>query len=211
MIDKIQFVTGIHGNEPMPVLALASMGVDQIVAHPEALDCGVRFIEKDLNSSFGLKGNSPEEKRAQEILKQIDKDKIVVDFHTFSAVSEPFVILVDLKMLDFASSLGFKHIVYMKHNIKAGRSLINQVDGVSVEVGMHKDPESFKNTINLVKRIKNDKPQAGKIKLYEVYGIIEKKGEYINFKEHSDGFVPVLSGENAYSHHGLKAKLMSIK
>ena len=39
--------------------------------------------------------------------------------------------------------MDFKHIVYMKHNIKKGNALINYRKGVSVELGRHDDPKSL--------------------------------------------------------------------
>ncbi len=207
-MQKIQFVTAVHGNEIMPTLALASEGIEQIVGNPAAVAKGVRFIEKDLNASFGAGGNTIEEKRARELDSLIDKKRLVIDIHTFSCVSEPFAIVVDLDMMPLASSLGVKHVVYMKHNIKGGHSLINHHPGVSVEVGSHNDPKSFEITKNVVKKVIKDGIKPDKVKIYEVFGRIEEKGEYINFEE-KNGFVPVLYGERAYDSagfYGLKAR-----
>jgi len=207
-MQKIQFVTAVHGNEIMPTLALASEGIDQIVGNPQAVAKGVRFIEKDLNASFGTSGDTCEEKRARELGKTLDNTKLVVDFHTFSCVSEPFAIVVDLDMMPLASSLGVKHVVYMKHNIKGGHSLINYHQGVSVEVGGHNDPKSFEMTERVVEKLKRDGIKPDKVKVYEVFGRIEEKGEYINFEE-KNGFIPVLYGELAYDSagfYGLKAR-----
>jgi succinylglutamate desuccinylase len=210
-MKNIQFVTVVHGNEPIPVLALASLGVNQIVANPKALQDKVRFIEKDLNASFGTGGETYEEKRARELLRQVLKDKLILDLHTFSAKSEPFVVIVDLKMLNFARSLGFKRIVYMNHNIKRGHALINYKNGVSVELGEHNDPKSFERTIKLVKRIRNGNISRGKSFVYEVYGIIKDRGDYENFKlfkNKKESFYPILAGEKAYDFYGLKAKIL---
>ncbi len=207
---KIQFVTGLHGNERLPILALASIGQTQIVANTEALSKNVRFTEKDLNSSFGTNGKTYEEKRAKEILKLIDKYSRVIDLHTFSGQSDPFVIIVDLKILEFAKSLGFKHIVYMKHNIKGGHALINFRKGVSIEMGNHNDPKVAERVIKLAEMIKNKKSDFQKAKIYEVFGIITKPGKYFNFKKHKDGFTPILAGENAYDFYGLKARIINI-
>ena len=39
--------------------------------------------------------------------------------------------------------------------------------------------------------------------LYEVYDVISKPGEYENFKEHKDGFIPILANESEYERHGI--------
>lgn len=209
-MKKIQFVTGLHGNERMPVLALASIGQNQIVANPQALAKNIRFIEKDMNLSFGTSGKTYEEKRANEVLGLINKNSLVIDLHTFSTQSEPFVIIVDLKILDFAKRLGFKNIVFMKHNIKGGHALINYRNGISIEMGNHNDQRSFKRVVELIIRLKNKKNSVLKTNLYEVFGMIDKPGEYVNFKKHKDGFVPVLAGENAYDFYGLKARIIKV-
>lgn len=207
-MKNIQFVTAVHGNEIMPTLALASIGESQVIANPRALARGVRFTEHDLNAAFGTGGDSYEEKRARELDKTLERKKLVVDFHSFSIKSELFAIVVDLAMIPLASSLGVKHVVYMKHNIKGGHALINKHQGVSVEVGEHSDPKSFDTTLQIVKKLKKDGINPAKVKVYEVYGRIEEKGEYINFKE-KNGIIPVLYGERAYDglgFYGMAAK-----
>jgi succinylglutamate desuccinylase len=82
-MNNFQLVTAVYGNEIMPTLALASQGIAQVVANPRALARGLRYLEKDLNASFGTEGDSHEEKRARELMMTLDKKKLVVDFHTF--------------------------------------------------------------------------------------------------------------------------------
>lgn len=205
-MKNIQFVTAVHGNEPIPTLALASMGEKQIIGNPRALARGVRFIEKDFNASFGTGGNTYEERRARELVKSSDINHDIIDFHTFSCESEPFALIVEMTQLKLAKTLGVKHIVYMKHNIKAGHSLINYFPGVSVEVGSHRDPSGFALTQKIVKNVKAGSPFV--VKIYEVYDRITERGEYRNFVE-KDGFIPVLYGERSYDNqgfYGLKAR-----
>lgn len=200
-MKNIQFVTTLHGNEIMPTLALASVGIAQIIGNPRAVAQAVRYTEKDMNASFGTGGNTYEESKARDLVGRLNKDKLVVDFHTFSCESDPFVIIVDTAMLPLASSLGLKHVVYMKHNIKGGHALINHVQGVSIEVGGHKEARSFENTLKIVNRLSRKGINPKKVKVYEVYGRIEKQGEYTNFRE-QDGMIPVLYGERSYDDQG---------
>lgn len=209
-MKKIQFVTALHGNERLPVLALASIAQKQIIANTKALSKNVRFVEKDLNASFGTGGNTYEEKRAEELLTLIDKKRFVIDLHTFSGVGDPFVIIVDLKMLSFAKRLGFKHVVFMKHNIKGGHALINFRNGVSIEMGNHNDPKVFQRVIRLVNNLKEKRKAFKRPKIYEVFDKITKPGNYVNFQKYKNDFIPVLSGENAYDFYGLKARIINI-
>lgn len=204
------FISALHGNEQLPVLALASLGVEQLVANPKALANNQRFVDQDMNASFGTQGQSYEERQARELLRKIDTQKPVIDLHTFSAESPPFAIIVDLKMISLAKQLHLEHIVYMKHNIKSGHALINHTNGVSVEVGKHNDPIGFQVTTKIVERLHCQKSPSIKCRLYEVYDVITKPGSYNNFVKHDEGFYPVLSGENAYNHGGLKAKFLEV-
>lgn len=208
-MNNIIFVTALHGNETKPTLALASVGVEQIIGNPEAVSKNVRFIEKDLNASFGTRGRTYEEKEAKNLLKHLDKDKYIVDFHTNQSMSQPFAIVVDKKMIEFAKRLGLPKIVYMKFNIKKKHSLIDLREGVSVEVGKHNSIQSIRTTIKVVDNLKRRSTIAmRKITLYEVFDIIRKPGEYVNFRMCNEGFVPLFSGRNSYNTYGLKARIM---
>ena len=207
-LQDVHLVTGLHGNEPMPILALASQGITQLVANPRALAQRVRYIETDMNAAFGVSGNLLEEKRAREFLPLLEKNVPVIDFHTFSCVSEPFGIVVDLEMVGLAKQLGLSKVVYMKHNVKEGHALINYRKGVSVEVGKHTDPTTFAKTLDVVKSYQKGK--LGTVEVFEVFGIIEKEGNYKNFELHKEGFYPVLAGEKAYNHFGLMARRLDL-
>lgn len=201
------YTTVIHGNEPIPLFALHYLGIDQIVCNYPALIQNQRYLEKDLNQSFGTEGKTKEEIIAKEILNKIPLNESVIDFHTMSASSDPFAIIVDPKMAPLAVNTGLKHIVLMSHNIKSGHSLIDHRSGVSIEAGHHLDPNSFETVKNIVANINH--PTDHITIFYEVYGIIEKTGNYQNFTLHPDGFIPVLAGEKAYPFPGLKAKIIN--
>lgn len=207
---KYQFVTAVHGDETIPVGALASINVSQTIANPRAFARRNRYIDCDLNSSFGQFGNKYEIKRAQELLKILDPSIPVVDFHTFTNPSPPFVIIVDLQMLPLAQKTGIRRIVYMKHNIKAGGALINHCQGISVEVGQHRDYQSFEQTLQVRAHLAQNR-QFESIQLFEVYDILEKPGNYVNFDLHEEGYYPVLAGKSSYKHFGLKARLLGDK
>lgn len=202
--QNIVFVAGLHGNEKEPVKALSENKINFILANPKAFEKDIRFIDSDLNSSFGLKRNDYEAKQALNILKKIKEEDFVVDFHTTTANTPPFVIIVDKKMSFLAEKTGLKYVVIMKYNIKKGGSLLNYRNGISVEVGKHSSKESYKTTINVVNNILST--EKYKPEFYEVYDKITKPGVYRNFEEHIDGFVPVLAGETSYNFYGLKAK-----
>lgn len=202
--ELIVFVAGLHGNEQEPVKALRDSGVKFILGNPRAYEENKRFLECDLNAAFAIENDSYEAVRAEEILKEIDADSFVVDFHTTGADTEPFAIVVDEKMIPFAQKTGLRHVVIMRHNIKDGHALINYRNGISVESGRHNTKESYKMTLEVVKNIKGNRTFP--VKVYEVYGKITEPGVYINFQKHPDGFITVLAGEPSYDFYGLKAR-----
>ena len=205
----IIFVAGLHGNEQAPVKALKDNSIEFILGNPKAYQENKRFTEYDLNAAFGLESNSYEKSRAEEILKELDRDSLVVDFHTTGAETEPFAIVVDEKMIPLAARTGLKHIVIMRLNIKEGHALINYRDGISVESGRHDAKTSYETTLKIIKNIRGSKTYPAQV--YEVYGRITKPGTYINFQEHPDSFIPVLAGEPLYDFYGLKARMVPIK
>ena len=90
------FVTCIHGNEVKPLLALHSLNIPFLVGNPKAVELGTRFVDVDLNASFGRTGGDYEARRATDLLQQIPDHTTVIDFHTYSTnTSEPFVIIRD--------------------------------------------------------------------------------------------------------------------
>ena len=201
---KIIFVAGLHGNEQMPVKALKENNIPFVLGNPRALKKSARFIDCDLNSSFGLRNKSYEVRRTKEILKEIKKNDLTVDFHTTTATTPPFVIITDKKMVSLAARTGLARVVLMKHNIKQSRALIDYRDGISIEMGGHKSRKNYKLTLQIVKNILSCKKYP--VKLFEVYGKITEPGRYYKFKKYSGGFIPVLAGEKAYNFYGLKAR-----
>ncbi|PWU23016.1 hypothetical protein C5B42_04385 [Candidatus Cerribacteria bacterium 'Amazon FNV 2010 28 9'] len=209
-MNTIQIVTALHGNEYMPTLAVASTGISQIVGNPRALAIGKRFVDADLNGVFGAKGKGYEYKRSEDLLKLLNQEAPVVDFHTFSAESDPFAIFVDKAMLPFAKKTGIKKLIFMKKNFKNGRALINHIPGVSVEVGTHTSKEAFDTTLNVLSNVLAEEVQEDNSEVYEVFDIITEPGKYENFSLYNNDFYPVLAGSNPYDFYGLKAKKIEL-
>ena len=203
----ITIVAGIHGFEKAPVRALHDNDIDFIVGNPRALEEHERFIEQDLNSSFGTFNETYESQRAREILQKIPEDNVVIDFHTTTAVSPPFAILVDEKMLPFARRMGVKYAALMTFNMKKGNALINHRDGISIEMTGYDTQESYDKTLEILKYFTSE--EETDMEVFEVYGTITKQGDYENFKEHPDGFYPVLFGAEVYDFLGLKARKLT--
>lgn len=207
-MKNLTFITGIHGNELAPVFALHTANIPYILANPLANLYGVRYVQKDMNASFGTAGDSYEEVQARKLLKKIDADATLIDFHTMPVASEPFAIIVDLAMLPLAKTLGVKHVVYMDYNPKAGHALINARNGVSVEVGMHGSPESLQRTVKVAHNVLAGKQYP--VTLYTVFGEMESyttQKNFTLFDEKGEKYYPVLAGNRPYNFYGLKATI----
>lgn len=200
----VRIVAGQHGNEKGPVRALMSRGYDFVLGNPEAGERNVRFIEQDLNASYGVDTDTIESKRSKEILNLISPQDVVIDFHTTSAKGPPFAILMDRTMLPLAERTGLAHAVLMTHNIKKGHALINARDGIAVEISGYDTEESFEASLSVLDFLESSRSTP--LSLYEVYGLITEPGEYENFVECVGGFYPVLVGEESYDFIGLKAR-----
>lgn len=203
----IRIVAGQHGNEKGPVRALKSRSIDFILGNPKAGEENVRFIDQDLNASYGTDTGAYEATRAREILELIPKDEIVIDFHTTSAKGPPFAILMDRAMFPLAERTGLSHAVLMTHNIKKGHALINARNGIAVEISGYDTQESFETSLEVLDELESE--ISSPLTLYEVYDLITEPGEYENFVEHKDGFFPVLVGEESYDFIGMKARKLN--
>jgi hypothetical protein len=202
----LSYIGAIHGNETVPYVTAVEVGVPIVCGNPRAVTERKRFIERDLNASFGTGMlASHEERRAAELLEILPPDRPVVDFHTFSCESEPFTVIVDRTQLPLAALVGLRKVVLMSYSIKQGHALINFRNGVSPEVGQHDTPAARETTLHVLDSIRRGIPRTD-IELYEVYGIIPTRGDHTNFVPHKDGFIPVLAGELAYTHGGLMAR-----
>lgn len=181
------------------------MKVPFIAGHPEAIRARRRFVEKGRSLSFGKEGESLEHLRARTLCAEILPETPVLEFHTVSCESEPFAIVVDETFLPLAKSLGLPNVVVMKFYMKDGGSLIGVRGGVSVEKGRHDDPAAYVRTQELVSRLDGQRTSKS-VQVSEAFDILRQHCDYVNFQDHPSSFVPALAGENAYDHHGLKAR-----
>jgi hypothetical protein len=85
---KILVIGGIHGNERLGVDLVTSLeqnpieNIDTLIANPLAVAQNVRFVESDLNRSFGTSVlDTYEKNRAKELEQIIKPYDIVLDFH----------------------------------------------------------------------------------------------------------------------------------
>ncbi len=197
---EIVFVAGIHGNEKAPVDALSRLNVPFMMGNPQALSKNVRYIDEDLNRTFGKRGVTYERQRAKELLEGISQDVYVVDLHTASTVSEPFAIITDSKIIPFASVVGIKKVILFPASSRfISNSLIHKRSGIVVECGNHTDDQGVYKVVHKVFR-NCQRGRRHTIKVYEVVSRSKSPSTRIDFRRTTNGLYPVLSG--AKSHKG---------
>lgn len=85
---SILVLGGMHGNEQLGIQLVALLkqspltGVDALIANPKAVIQSKRFIQTDLNRSFGVSGQSTYETNRADVLTKIASGyDVVLDFH----------------------------------------------------------------------------------------------------------------------------------
>ena len=105
-MTKILAIISTHGNELLGPNLLAYMlakrsklleNIEFIIANPRAYAKNVRYIESDLNRSYGLGLDTYESQRAKVIEERIRllKPELVLDFHTTTAEQPNILITAD--------------------------------------------------------------------------------------------------------------------
>lgn len=166
-------VGGIHGNEPAGVVALRRVVARLEARRPAlrgrllavagnlpALSANRRFLERDLNRGWSVRRVSDvlerpagAEDREQAALlgvlvpaiRDAPGDVYLLDLHTTSSTSPPFVTLSDtLEIRTFAARLGLPLVLGIEEEID---TMVDYLSGfgalaIGIEAGRHDDPAS---------------------------------------------------------------------
>ncbi|MCA9753033.1 MAG: succinylglutamate desuccinylase/aspartoacylase family protein [Gemmatimonadetes bacterium] len=172
----VVFVAGLHGNEPAGVIALRRVFRDLekrqiavrgevvgLAGHLEALARNQRYLERDLNRVWsrrrveevesGQAPDGPETREQTDLLVRIRRaiehargEVNVIDLHTASADTPPFVILGDtLRNREFGRGFPMPVVLGLEEHILG--TLMEWVTGLghlglAIEAGRHEDPRS---------------------------------------------------------------------
>lgn len=118
---KVLVLGGTHGNELLGVRLVQSLqktpikNVDICIANPRAVQQDVRFVETDLNRSFGeQERTSYEIDRAKELSWLVKGYDIVLDFHNTQTPNNNCAFVgvdADPILYEVAKSLGYKQVI----------------------------------------------------------------------------------------------------
>lgn len=193
---SVVLLAGIHGNEPAGILAFRELKklkiirgkIQLIYGNIRAIQRKKRFIDSDLNRLFRLKNkliqkqiNSYEYQRSREIMPLLDRADILLDIHSTSKKTLPFVIC-GLNAVNIVSCFPFNIRCYgfdktypgstsYYMNTKKGKI------GIGIECGQHNDKLAAHRAITCVKillsRLKMIRGKKYKIKKQKIYKALE--------------------------------------
>jgi succinylglutamate desuccinylase len=145
----IGVVACVHGDEYYGRSVLSKLrkigpvngAIKGIFANKKAYFEEVRYIEQDLNRSFpGNNAGNYEERIATKIIKKLKKCDFVIDLHSSSTATPPFIILSKLARthMEFIKNIPVEKVVCMPKSVAHGRALIDHCRcGISLEMGLH--------------------------------------------------------------------------
>lgn len=141
-LNKILIVGGTHGNEPLGIKLVELLsktpieGVDTIIGNPKAVKANKRFIQSDLNRSFGDSyKDTYESSLAKKLETKTKRYDIVIDLHNTQTPNNNCVFVgVGCKqvLLNVAKVLNFKQC------IEATYDCINKycLNTISIEISL---------------------------------------------------------------------------
>ena len=187
ILKKIIIVSGPHGNEINPIWAVKKFrdqnsSIDRhieykyILGNPKAYKKGIRYVDTDLNRSFGLLNKSTnrnlyEVKRANSLVDQygmngLEPCQIAIDLHTTTANMGTSIVMYGRRIKDFclAALLQNKYglPIYLHENdLKQTGFLVEAWPcGLVIEIGSVAqnffDPKIIKRFLIIIKSIREE-------------------------------------------------------
>lgn len=197
--------------------------VDFLCGNPKAYRANVRYIETDLNRSYGAKKpNTYEEKRAKKVLTIINERHYdyVLDIHTSRSPCGSLLIVanLDTPVRDIIAATHMERVVVMPPHIATGSLIGNVANAVSFEYDREiaDTKETLIELVSVVDRLlvgTRETPSAKSV--FFVDDIIKAStpiNSYAkNFEKCNLGFYPVLFRSSGGSYKGYKGFVASRK
>ena len=182
-----------------------------LVGNPDAAELGIRFIQRDLNRSFGTFLEPDREiLRAEEIrkfLSSFGKIDFAFDIHSTPTKSDPMIICMgDNISREVAKKFPLDRLVINLDKIiewvPIGRCLLDEfgIPNLAFECGQHSDVETLKIADSIFSTIldfQNKKPSkfCGAKEIIYATNIIETSSREFTFVRNFRGFEPIAAGE----------------
>lgn len=172
---RILVLGGTHGNEKLGVQLVKLLknkpisGVESVIANPKAVRSKKRFVESDLNRSFGLDYPGTYETKRAAYLKKVSKQfDIVLDFHNTQTPDNNCTFVgmgCNSTLFEVAKQLNFKRCV------EATYDCINKycLNTISIEISVQDQLDSAKywyNQIEKLSKLKFDIMSKNALEIY---------------------------------------------
>ncbi len=173
---KVLVIGGMHGNEKLGISLVESLqknpipGVDALIANPRAVDVSHRFVDTDLNRSFGDGASQGyESQRASELTAVVADYDVVLDFHnTMTPNNNCSFIGPDLKpeLLGVSASLGLSRC------IRATYDCINRwcSNVVSIEISVDDELDAVPVWRERIRQLVAGRRVSTEVKVYVFVG-----------------------------------------
>jgi succinylglutamate desuccinylase len=216
---KVTIVCCQHGDEPFgkevfDFFSSRSKLFPQlkiILANPEALALGSRFIEEDLNRAFpGSVEGTHESKLAYSLNQEIKGCDYLLDIHTTlsNIRMTPIVTVMNDAVKRIINACDSREVAFMTSPM-AKQSLIGQINnGVSLEFGLKysKRPEALEEAVSIISRLLEAAERTPKKrKIFFIDDVMPKNGSVelpariSNFRKVTAlGVYPFLFHRNSY-------------
>jgi succinylglutamate desuccinylase len=213
---RLTIVCCQHGDEPFGKRVFDALferlqefpQIKLILANPEALIRGERFIDEDLNRAFpGSPDGNREAVLAHRINQEIQEGDFLLDIHTTlsNIKMTPIITKMTEPVKRILNACDSKEVAYMQSGMG---SLIHQVEnGVSLEFGREYSltDEALAEAIEVVVRLLAESRKPTSRKVFFIDGSIPKDGSVIlpkvvtNFRKITSlGVYPFLFHRNSY-------------
>jgi succinylglutamate desuccinylase len=220
-IKKIYVVACQHGDENFGLKVLnhlkkyVNANLVAVVGNPRAVAKKVRFIESDLNRSFGpFPSDTAESRLANQIVLDIDRHSpdFVIDIHTSIVEVNEVAIVAEpnKKVIGLAKALGVDYAAVMPESINQN-TLIGQFRDKALSLEFGVGLRSDELAADVAERINNlslgrHDNQKKTFKVLKIDRLIEKReavevelANYV-YNEKLGGY-PFLTGKDNYAEH----------
>lgn len=214
---KILIIGATHGNELLGVKLYERLlqkrsplleHIDFIIGNPRAYVAGQRYIDCDMNRSYGKKGQAYEETRTREIAKYIRQSKpdLVLDMHTTTCKQPICLIVGDTDGDTKRRFLRASHVEAILQ-VQPMDSIVTLGDNIAAyEVPNDQiTTQLLDNIIADLQRCVDGVEDYARKRLFAMSNKIfkrdvtpEQAATFVNFELHPLGFVPIMTGENSY-------------
>jgi len=161
---RVCIVGCVHGDEPIGALCICALkkakilkgSLSLIIAHPRALKKKKRFIQEDLNRSFGTRKRSFERKLARELSRELNLHDVVLDIHATNSAFKDLIITTDIgkKHRNLMKLVPIEKVMYAPAKVFGGHELIAHTPlGIALEYGPDKTGKNFTLALSHIRAV----------------------------------------------------------